>query len=222
MKFPSLREMGVAATDAIKRFPLVMISALYVAVTTWTVIDEADIVDPGHVMAGVLGIGTFLAIALFAERRSSRSLRWILATIAAVLLVIYGVWLGDKPEHNLTEVYRFALLFLAVHLFVSFAGFIRSGGIFRFWEFNKTLFLRLLLSALFSGVLFGGLAVAMVAVDQLLLDGIIDVKAYPKLFVLVGTIFNTLFFLAGIPRLDSETVERDEESIVEREEETVP
>ena len=213
MKFPSLRELADTARDTLLRFPLVMVSAVIAAFIGWTLIDEAEWFDAGHLMAAFLGIGAFLAVDLWGERKGG-PIRWVASAVTLLLLIGYSLWLGARPEDDISEIYRYGLFALAVHLFVSFAGFIRSGRQNRFWEFNKTLFLRLLLSALFSGVLFGGLAVALVAVDQLLLDGdVIEGETYGKLFLLVGTLFNTLFFLAGVPRIagPEDEEEREEE-----------
>ena len=71
-----------------------------------------------------------------------------------------------------------------------------------FWEFNKTLFLRILISALYTAVLYIGLVVAMAAIDQLLeID--IDDDRYLQLFIFQVGIFNTWFFLSGIPKFNN-------------------
>jgi hypothetical protein len=66
------------------------------------------------------------------------------------------------------------------------------------WQFNKSLFIRVLTSALYSGVLFAGLALAMLAVDKLF-DININEKYYLDLWVVSAGIFNTWFFLSGVP-----------------------
>ena len=201
MRLPSLDDLAQITVETIKRFPFVVVSAALSLFMLWTAIDEADWFDPGHIFGAIIGIGMFFAIALFAERSSKPKLHWIISLLGIVLLVGYGLYVGDKPEDNLIEIYRFALFLLAVHALVSFAGFLRSGTLTGFWEFNKILFLRFLLALLFSGVCLGGLAIGMLAVDQLLLDGdVIKPEAYGKLFLVVGMLFNTLFFLAGVPR----------------------
>lgn len=201
MKLPSLNEIINSTTEVLKRFPLVITSAAIFAFFLWTLIDRVDLVSVGACFAAVLGLSLFMGIDLLSERTGSKVLRWALSGLGIVALIIYAVVVGDKPKDNLVAVYQFGLLLLASHLFVSIAAFIRAGGLYAFWEFNKTLFLRFLLSALFSGVLFGGLAVAILAVDQLLLGGgAIEEQTYAKLFVLIGSLFNTIFFLAGVPK----------------------
>lgn len=69
-----------------------------------------------------------------------------------------------------------------------------------FWGYNKTLFLNFLISALYSAVLFFGLSIALLSIDNLLGFDIKDVRYLQLWFILVG-IFNTFFFLARVPKI---------------------
>ncbi len=67
-----------------------------------------------------------------------------------------------------------------------------------FWEYNKQLFLRILTAGLYSTVLYSGLCTAIVSANVLFnLD--LDGKIYLHLGYCVYGIFNTAFFLAGVP-----------------------
>ena len=201
MKLPSLNELARSTMQAAQRFPLSLASALILTVLLWSLVDKASWVTAGQGFAAVLGISLFMGIDLLAERTGKKTLRIVLSGLGIAGLVLFAILVGDSPERDITAIYRFGLLLLAAHLFVSVAPFLRVGSLYAFWEFNKSLFLRFLLSALFSGVLFGGLAVAMLAVDHLLLGGLkIQEQAYAKLFFVVGGLFNTLFFFAGVPK----------------------
>ena len=95
-------------------------------------------------------------------------------------------------------VYRFLQLAVASHLLVAVAPYFRRGEIATFWQFNRILFQRILQSVLFSGILFVGLSIALWAVQSLL--GLkVEWKVYYFLFLAIGFLFNTWFFLAGIP-----------------------
>lgn len=201
VKLPSLNELARSTMQAARRFPFSLASALILAVLLWSLVDKASWVTAGQGFAAVLGIPLFMGIDLLAERTGKKTLRIVLSGLGVAGLVLFAILVGDSPERDITAIYRFGLLLLAAHLFVSVAPFLRVGSLYAFWEFNKSLFLRFLLSALFSGVLFGGLAVAMLAVDHLLLGGLkIQEQAYAKLFFVVGGLFNTLFFFAGVPK----------------------
>ena len=78
------------------------------------------------------------------------------------------------------------------------APFHRGGSVAAFWEFNRILFQRILQSVLFSTILYAGLAIALWAVQSLL--GVkVDWRAYYFLFLSVAFLFNTWFFVAGVP-----------------------
>jgi hypothetical protein len=67
-----------------------------------------------------------------------------------------------------------------------------------FWHFNKMLFFRLLIAALFSQVLYAGLAIALAALQNLF--GLeVPGRRYFQLWILVTGVFGIWFFLAGVP-----------------------
>lgn len=94
--------------------------------------------------------------------------------------------------------------FLIAHLFAAYAPFISAGSVDQFWEYNKTIFLRFLLSGIYTGFLYVGLSVALIALD-VLLGFDIDERTYLSMFFILAGIFNTWFFLAGVP--DAKTIQ---------------
>jgi hypothetical protein len=97
---------------------------------------------------------------------------------------------------------------LALHLLAAFSPFLGAGEARGFWQFNRYLFLRFLLSALYAAVFFLGLVIALGAVDHLLGVKIHD-KFYPDLWVFSTGILMTWHFLAGVPK-DLSALERDD------------
>ena len=79
--------------------------------------------------------------------------------------------------------------------FLPYLGFAEPNG---FWQYNKALFLRFLTAALYSAVLYLGLAVALLALDKLLGVKIPD-GSYARLWFAIVFMFNTWFFLSGVP-----------------------
>jgi hypothetical protein len=59
---------------------------------------------------------------------------------------------------------RFTLFAIGLHLLVAFVPFMVRDEMNGLWQFNKYIFIRILTSALYSGVLFIGLALALVAI----------------------------------------------------------
>ncbi|MFV1885328.1 MAG: DUF4153 domain-containing protein [Balneola sp.] len=209
LSLPSLDQIGAALLRMYKRFPFVIVvsvvgtvAALWLADLPYSEQDSHPEVFAIAFVSG-LGISFLFGLATFLEQKSwAKSAKYGIQIVGLALLIIYWLALGDKLMDGPYEIwYRFFLFTIASHLFVAFAPFIGSENVDQFWEYNKSLFLRILLSVLYSGVLFIGLSVALLALDNLLnLD--IDGESYFQLFLFLGGIFNTWFFLTGVPEKD--------------------
>jgi len=147
-----------------------------------------------------LGISLFLAISVVGESREwNRPTRLLSKMAVAALLGIYFMTLPeDFGVSGSVSFYRYITLVLAAHLLVSVAPFIIKKSVPDFWAFNKTLFIRLLLSILYVGVLFSGLSVAIYALEVLLEFDISGVR-YAQLAILLNGVFAPWFFLTGVP-----------------------
>ncbi len=156
-------------------------------------------------LTGALGLPLFTAIAVFCEKQKlSQKTAIIVNLTGAFLLILYFITLPpdvfSPPRHHAI---RFFLLNIGLHLLAAFAPFLKTGEENGFWQFNKTLFLRFLTAALYSGVLYIGLVIALQAVEHLFGVDVKD-ERYGQLWFLLAGVFNTWFFLSGIPEdLDS-------------------
>lgn len=148
----------------------------------------------------ILGISLFTAIVITVERWKPDARTLLMSQLAGLLFLATYFFLLPKDLFNAPEkhVIRLSLFFAGTHLLVSVAPFIMKGEINGFWQYNKTLFLRFLTAVLYANVLFVGLAVALLSIDALLGVEIEGIR-YAQLWVLVFIIFNTWFFLAGVP-----------------------
>ena len=115
------------------------------------------------------------------------------------ILVGYYFLLPEFRKMTLTNGTQYFLFTIGLHLLVAFAPFYGKSEMNGFWQFNKTLFLRFLLSVLYSGVLYLGLALALLALTMLF-NVNIKKEQYGQLWFFLAGIFNTWFFLAGIPK----------------------
>ena len=93
---------------------------------------------------------------------------------------------------------RYLIFLVCFHLMVSFLAFNKSAQIRSFWQYNYTLLKRFLTSFLYSLTLFIGLASAILAIDKLFNINI-NPDYYTDLCAFIFLVFNTLFFLNGIP-----------------------
>ncbi len=204
--FPSIDQILNTIYKVFKRFPLVVLVSLIGTIIAIWLIDTQEEYPRLLAVSFIsgLGISFFIAIATFLEQKEWNWLYKISTNVVgAILLLFYYFSINDKLSDGPSEVfYRFFLLVLGSHLLVAFTPFARNGKLDQFWEYNKTLFLRILVSVLYSGVLFVGLSIALLAIDNLL--GLeIDGETYAQLFFLLGGIFNTWFFLSGVPEKDT-------------------
>ncbi len=190
------------AIKTFQRFPIEMIIAIVGTSTAIYIVgmyNERIFGLENLLHTCFLGVTPVLSASIFAERQKwDLKKKWGLLGFVVLLLVGYYFYL---PMENLPAVYwiRAFLLVLAFHLLVSFAAFTGKGELIGFWEYNKQLFVNIIVSGLYSGVLFVGLALAIAAVEQLFKINFQN-EIYPRLFFFLLGIFNTWFFLSRFPR----------------------
>ncbi|RSK24772.1 DUF4153 domain-containing protein [Hymenobacter metallilatus] len=207
MKLPSLQHLAAEAARVVRRFPLTLLCAFVLCGVGMNLVqlsyqEQKQLTWLFPVLsAAMLGLSSTLAVALTAERyRWPLPARWgALALLAGLLAGWYAV---APPEPTPVWGSRLALLLLGAHLAVAAGPYLselrRSADTPGFWRYNETLFLRILTAGLYSGVLFVGCALALTAVKQLF-DADINERWFGYLFVGLSTVFNTWFFLAGVP-----------------------
>lgn len=205
-KIPSLQQLAIGFVSVLKRFPLVMAISLVGSVAFMLLI-EVEYSDTNSewlrelhtriILSSILGLTLLLSVALFAEQQKFSQLKTWLVNLAAIIILV-ALYFLLHPIDFVANVFRFGFLIVAFHLMVSFAPFLNTGSVTGFWEYNKQVFLRILLSGLYSTVLFAGLCIAIVSTN-LLFNLKLDSEIYGHLAAIVYGLFNTAFFLAGIP-----------------------
>jgi len=197
----SLQRLGDATERSIRRFPLTLLAAVVAGVAAAALVDNEHSQRLRDIaMSAQLGIPLFLVIALVTERRE----RWNLPSITGLILRLAGVGLlvgygVSRPRYlDATDWLLFSQLNVGLHLLVTVLPFARRGETRGMWQFNLALLLRFLTAAFFSAVLYGGLSLALLALDKLLGVGIDDM-VYAQLWCLIAFVFNTAYFLGGVP-----------------------
>ncbi|HSY77617.1 MAG TPA: DUF4153 domain-containing protein, partial [Bacteroidia bacterium] len=220
IKLPSVQSAVSQLMTAIKRFPLAILCAL---VGTAALIhltrhdwygyynhNEDDELGWSKIaMCTELGLCLFIAISLFSDAKGFKMLHKVLLNVFVLaLLVIYYFFIKHNEHFTVESLTRYSLYVIAAHLLVAFAPFTGRGHINGFWQFNKSLFLRFLLSFLYTVVLYGGICIGMVLLDNLLHVSMHS-NYYLYAWYIMAGIFNTVFFLAGVPKniaeLDADT-----------------
>ncbi|RFZ82801.1 DUF4153 domain-containing protein [Mucilaginibacter terrenus] len=213
MKFPSIKSLAQSALATIKRFPLEIVFALAGTIACTVKIESDTYYGPLYnwctrlMMMANLGVLLCLSATLYIQSRQMSSVQKLALRFGAVAVSILLLFALD-PFGSSSNVIRFFIFSLAFHLLVAFAAYTGRGHIQGFWQFNKTLFLRFLTSALYSGVLFLGIAAAIGSV-HFLFNIETTGKIFEEVFTWIAGIFNTLFFLSGIPE-DTKALDADE------------
>ncbi|QNP52130.1 DUF4153 domain-containing protein [Hymenobacter qilianensis] len=216
MKLPSLQRLVREAARVVRRFPLTLLCALILCAAGIYAqrLDDFEKNLPEWlfplISASVLGLTLTLSVSLAGERYHWP--RWLKLLTQAGAILLLAVWYTlCPPEPDLVWGLRLLLMLIGMHLLVAVSPYLlelrRQADTPGFWRYNETLFIRILTAGVYSGVLFVGCSLALVAVDNLF-DVDIDNKVYPHLFTVLGTIFNTWFFLAGVPE-DFEALEQE-------------
>ncbi len=200
MRLPSLDLILSSAFATIIRFPLACLSALLGTVSAIMIIERIGDEDfrMKLILCAALGLVLFFNYALWAERSQTKKL-YKYAIQILLLLALAGYYFSLSDKFSELDGIRFFVLNVTLHLISSYIVFIKSNRVEEFWNFNKNLFVRILTSGLYSGVLTFGLNFALVAIDNLF-DVKIDGKIYGEISVVIAGLFNTIFFLNGVPK----------------------
>lgn len=203
MKLPSLDSLVTRAAATFKRFPLAVTAAIAGSVC-WIFLTRLpyDSIASHYyywniIMSCYLGMLLFIANSIYGEAYRVRRPVVILTGLAGIAVIV--IYYFSLPSRFMTISFtRFVLFTVALHLLISFIPFLSKGGVNGFWQYNKVIFLRILTSALYTGVLYLGLSLALLAIEKLF-NWRIRGEIYLDLWILLSGIFNTWFFLAGIP-----------------------
>ncbi len=205
MKLPSPGFLLNAFANVCRRFPGAMLCAAVGVAMIFIVIDNQGSKDGDWILKTwlvcQLGLPLLTGLVAFAESKGWDERRgWLLQGAGFALLAVYW-FLFDPKAASLEYVGlpRFFVLLLTAHLFTAVAPYLNKRPVTDFWEYNRELFANIVIGAVFTLILFAGLALAILAVDQLF-DLKINFRVYPKLFVLLAGIFNSAYFLFHFPR----------------------
>lgn len=206
MLLPSIAELADKAKIAFKRFPITLVWAivgtffcifLLEDTTAERLEENTDIL-----MTLILGVSWLIGIQFFVEQLKVQKIwGWLKLVILGLLFAFF--WYmpsnGNELDDNIEFLIRFALFFIAGHLFVLFAPFALKWDKSAYWNYLKTMGTAIGRSLIFSGVLYLGLVLALAAIDALF-EVQIRGERYGQLFVFCLGIVNTLIYLSDFPQ----------------------
>ncbi len=204
-----LKEIWGKADDIIFRYPMILTMALIAGISSVVAIEidhqENQFLVVKFVMTACLGISLMFAAKMLSQRIGKEFLLQVLGL--GILAIFYFVL--PSSEKDFSEVYAFVLVpsYVLSHLLVSFVAFFGEGREFNFWQYNKNLFINIFLTAVFTGVLVGGVMLAILAVDKLF-DLNFNDSLYPKTFFFLAILGSCFIFLLfndkGLPQLEKD------------------
>ena len=193
-----INEIFGKASFAIQQFPLVLLMALSASISLMFIAEENFRTSEKVftltklTLVSCLGISLMFGLKILSQRIGKQ----ILLELGGISFLIGFYFLLPKLQKDFTEVYAFLLIptFVLSHLFVSFASFFRQKTEMHFWQYNKNLFINIFLTVIFTGVLTGGVELAIVAVDKLF-DFNFNDKIYLRVFYLLAIFGSSFIFL---------------------------
>lgn len=200
LKIPSINNIIRHLIMVLTRFPLECLIAFSGTLSAIQLINaqQDDSVFIRILMCCTLGLPYLLAINLYVSNGQKYGTKILLAQVAFGLM-LFGYFFTLHPILSDLDLIRYWVLNIIAHLLVAVAPFIHKRNVDPFWHYNKILFIRILTSGVYSAVLFAGLAGAIASVEALFeID--LDNEIYPKLWMVVAGLFNTVFFLGGVPQ----------------------
>jgi hypothetical protein len=203
MKLLNITNIIRAAQTTFLRFPFVLSVAFVGVFAAWRLLAQNSPYWE-HQLA-ILLFTAFIAMpltfafALMGERRLFGLQSYAMQGIAIALGVGYYFILPATSGYlNHFWIIQLILFFLTVHLLVAYAPYIRKFNINGFWQYNKTLFINILTSQIYTIVFFIGLVLSLLSIEKLF--GVeVQREAYPRLFFVLQGVFNTWFFLSKVP-----------------------
>jgi len=207
MKLPSINYLYQQAKNSVVKFPLTLLASFTaVVIGIYLTEHEKDFNNLfpliNIMLCAALGIPLFFCIKVFTDKMKIDKIKSIAITAGgAILLILLYFTLPNSEETANTSLpyIRYTIYNIALHLLVSFAPYLKGKQLNGFWQYNRILLTRFVLSLIYSGFLYLGIALALVALN-LLFEVKIHGELYFEIFIFIGGFFNTWFFISGIPK----------------------
>ncbi|MBW8359009.1 MAG: DUF4153 domain-containing protein [Weeksellaceae bacterium] len=191
-----LKEIWGKADDIFVRYPMILTMALIAALSAVVAIEMDNAVNQFSVIklifTACLGISVMFAVKMLSQRIGKR----MLLELGALAFLTGFYFILPEKEKDFTEMYAFILIptYILSHLLVSFIPFFGQNRELKFWQYNKNLFINIFLTAVFTGVLVGGVMLAILAVDKLF-EFNFEETLYPKTFSFLAIFGSCFIFL---------------------------
>lgn len=152
-----------------------------------------------------LAISLFYAISFIAQRGGNKLL---LNLSVLIFLALYYFIILPPTNELFTDSYIFVVfpIFILSHLLVTVGPYLQSPSSENFWHFNKSLFINLFLTGIFTQVLGLGIILAILGVEHLFnipIDGDIYAQIFFGISIIGSVLIFSLFSDKGLSDLES-------------------
>lgn len=158
-------------------------------------------------LVSALGISLSFGLSMLSQRMNKFG---FLAYLCIPFVIgFYFLLPADEDDFTVKYFFLFTPAYVLSHLLVAFVPFLKfENSETDFWEYNKKLFVNFFLTVVFTGVLCGGVELAITAVDNLFnMD--FDGNIYPDTFMFFLIFGSTLIFLLftgdGLKKLEEKS-----------------
>ncbi len=190
-----IKELRHKMITVVQKYPFVLCISL--AATVFFIIGEKSSGDDSEFYRNIglvcmLGISLTFALSVLGQRLQKK---YLFPPFGFLLLLGFYFYVFGNDEHdfNIFQQIVCAVTFLLFHLLTSFIAYYKNEKEASFWEFNKTLFINTVLTALFTLALLLGTLLALAAIDKLFQVDVNDFYDYVAYFS--GCFASTAIFL---------------------------
>jgi hypothetical protein len=191
--------------EVIKRFPFVVAFAFLTGIYFEINFKTTEAYLP-ELMISAIGISAFLSLSLYLERSDSKKYYWPLHLL---LIGLLGLTYWLNPQGIGSTFFRLAQIFVAVHLLVAIAPYLRNHERNSFWFYNQQMFIRFFYTSIYTGVLLAGLVIIL-ATLHFLFHIEVEAVVYRYVSIICIFFFHPLHYLGGVPKNFEELGLRDD------------
>ncbi len=199
--FSSLNEIASKGKAAFKRFPIVLLWAIIGTLFALYCIESKSLdteFNKKILLIFSLGISWLISTRFFLEQLK-KDKKWI--SIGTIMFLGFFYWSlpADNFAINLISWIRFCIYISLGHIFILVAPFVFEWNKESFFNHVKSVSIAIIRSLFFSFILFGGITLAFLAIENLF-D--VDVKSerYFQIYVFCMGIINTWIYLSDFPK----------------------
>ncbi len=207
MKLPSISNLYNSSKETFFRFPITCIAtvlgtalALYL-IEFDTKLNHLDEMQIGKmIMVLATGVPLLFGTKMLLERQQLEPIKkWGIQALSIAVIILHFFALPEYMDNEFASFYQLFVFGIIYSLFATFSPYLIKNEINGLWHYIKNLIIRLATTALYTGVLFIGVVVALLTID-FLLEVDVPERLYPQIWIISAGLIAPWFFLHGVPK----------------------